>query len=119
MTKKKFGKTICFDLDGVLCSLVKSNYSKSKPIKKNIKAVNDLYDSGHIIIIFTARYMGRTKNNRLLAIKKGMKLTIRQLKKWRVKYHKLILGKPSYDLVVDDKSIFYNKNWSKLITKKI
>lgn len=119
MIKTKIAKTICFDLDGVLCSLVNGKYSKSKPIKKNIKVVNDLYDKGHIIIIFTARYMGRTKDNRFLAMKKGMKLTSRQLKKWKVKYHKLIMGKPSYDIVIDDKSIFFQKKWSKLIYKQI
>lgn len=119
MVKKKVSKIICFDLDGVLCSLVGGKYSRSKPIKKNIKAVNNLYDCGHIIIIFTARYMGRTNNNRLLAIKKGTKLTVRQLEKWKVKYHKLIMGKPSYDLVIDDKSFFYDKKWSKKIIQKI
>ena len=39
----------------------------------------------------------------------GFKLTKTQLKKWKVKYHKLILGKPSYDLIVDDKGIFSTK----------
>ena len=29
------------------------------------------------------------------------------IKKWGVKYHKLIMGKPSYDLIIDDKSIFF------------
>ena len=47
----------------------------------------------------------------------GFKLTKTQLKKWKVKYHKLILGKPSYDLIVDDKGIFFNKNWIKKIDK--
>ena len=33
------------------------------------------------------------------------------MKKWKVKYHKLIIGKPSYDLFVDDKSIYFKKKW--------
>ena len=37
---------------------------------------------------------------------------------WKVKYNKIYFGKPSFDLFVDDKSLFYNKNWSKLLTKK-
>ena len=33
------------------------------PNKKAIDKINNLYSNGNIIIIFTARYMGRTKNN--------------------------------------------------------
>ena len=32
-------KTICFDIDGVICVTKKSNYKKSTPIKKNIKTL--------------------------------------------------------------------------------
>ena len=45
-------------------------------------------------------------------------LTRKQLKKFNVKYHKLIFGKPSFDYLIDDKSIFYKKNWSKNFIKK-
>ena len=38
---------------------------------------------------------------------------------WGVNFHKLIFGKPSYDLYVDDKSIFFRKDWIKLLNKKI
>ena len=40
------------------------------------------------------------------AYKMGFIFTTKQLKSWGVKYHKLILGKPSFDLVIDDKMIF-------------
>ena len=33
-------------------------------------------------------------------------MTLNQLNKWNLKYHKLIFGKPSFDLYVDDKTIF-------------
>ena len=33
-----------------------------------------------------------------------------QLKKWKVKFHKLVFGKLSYDLIVNDKSIYFKKN---------
>ena len=45
-------------------------------------------------------------------------MTINQLKKWKVNYHEVIFGKPSYDIFVDDKSLFFDKNWSKSIIKK-
>ena len=46
-------KTICFDIDNTICKTVKSDYKRSKPIIKNIKYINNLYDKGHVIKIFT------------------------------------------------------------------
>ena len=37
-------------------------------------------------------------------------MTMKQLKKWKVKYHKLIFGKPSFDLFFDDKTLFFKDN---------
>ena len=53
--------------------------------------------------------MGR--NNEIIskAKKQGFKMTENQLKKWGLNYHKLIFGKPSFDLFIDDKTIFYKK----------
>ena len=112
-------KIICFDLDNVLCKTRKSDYIKSKPLKRNIDLVNDLFNSGFYIKIFTARYMGRNNDNRLKAIKQAKKITEIQLKKWKINYHKLILGKPSFDIYVDDKSLFYDKNWAIKLKKKL
>ena len=110
-------KIFCFDLDNVLCKTNKSDYKNSKPIKKNIKIVNQLYKKNFYIKIFTARYMGRNNDNIYKAKKQALRLTKRQLEKWKINYHKLIFGKPSFDYYVDDKSIFYDKNWSNLIKK--
>ena len=77
------------------------------------------YNKGFYIIIYTARYMGRCNGN-LTKVKKQIKpLTLKQLKNWGVKYHKIYFGKPSFDLFVDDKSLFFNKNWEKLLKKKL
>ena len=113
MSKKIF----CFDLDNTLCTTYRSEYGKSKPKKKAINKVNQLFEKGHIIKIYTARYMGRYNNNRFLAEKKIKKLTITHLKKWGLKYHKIYFGKPSFDLVIDDKAIFFKKNWRDYIKK--
>ena len=51
--------------------------------------------------------------------KKGLSLTKSQLKKWGLKYHKLIMGKPSYDFFIDDKNLGFKKNWHGLLKKKI
>jgi hypothetical protein len=61
--------------------------------------------------------MGRSNEKTSLAKKKGLKMTIKQLKKWELKYHKLIMGKPSYDIIIDDKAYGYDENWSKKLTK--
>ncbi len=59
--------------------------------------------------------MGRTKNNKEKAEKIGYDLTLKQLKKWKINFHKLIFGKPSYDLLVDDKAYNYSDDWIKNI----
>ena len=56
---------------------------------------------------------------KLVLQKKGYKLTKKQLKKWNLKYHKLIMGKPSYDVFVDDKNFEFSKNWLIKFKKKI
>ena len=108
-------KILCFDLDGVICKTKGNSYHLSKPNKQSIKKINELYQKGNYIKIFTARFMGRSKENKSAAIKKGFTLTEKQLINWNLDYHELILGKPSYDLFIDDKSIFFNKNWIKKI----
>lgn len=113
-------KKLCFDIDGVICNLSpNNNYLISKPIKKNINVINLLYKKNYIIILFTSRFMGRNNDNSSKAHKMGFQFTKKQLKKWGVKYHKLIMGKPTYDLIIDDKSIFFKKNWNKLLLKKL
>ena len=113
-------KKICFDIDGVVCTITKKNiYTKSKPIKKNIKIINLLYKKNYFVILFTSRFMGRNNDDAKKAYKMGYKLTTKQLKKWGVNYHKLIMGKPSFDLIVDDKSLFFKKNWNELLLKQL
>jgi hypothetical protein len=119
LKKKKLSekkKIYCFDLDGVICTFNKNhNYKLARPIKKAIKKINEIYSRGDIVIIFTARFMGRNNENINLAKKEGYKFTYNQLKKWNVKFHKLIFGKPSFDYVIDDKSENFRKNWYKFI----
>lgn len=109
-------KTYCFDLDGVICKTPKTNnYKKSTPITSAIQKINEIFERGNIIIVFTARYMGRSNQSKNLAKKRGYEMTKKQLKKWGLNYHKLIFGKPSYDIIIDDKSFNYNNKWIKKI----
>ena len=103
-------KIFCFDLDGIICKTKQNKYSSAKPIKKVIDLINKLYEKNKIII-FTARFMGRSGDQVGLAKRRGYKLTKKQLKNWNLKYHKLIMGKPSYDVFIDDKNLEFSKNW--------
>ena len=104
-------KTYAFDIDGVICQTENGQYNKSKPNNKAIKKINSLHDQGHNIIIFTARFMGRTNNNYKKAYELGYDLTHDQLRKWNLKFDKLILGKPSFDILIDDKAFNYSEKW--------
>ena len=103
-------KIIAFDLDGVLCDrpenlehLGEKKYEHCFPIAKNIELVNSLYDKGYYIKIYTARGMTYFKNNKDLIYNKLFETTKVFLLENKVKFHELIMGKESYDLLIDDK----------------
>lgn len=90
-------KTYAFDLDGTLCSLTNGNYEVAIPFKDRISHVNSLHERGHTVIIFTAR--GATSGKDLHS------LTVEQLNSWGVKFDRLVMGKPHFDVLVDDKAV--------------
>ncbi len=95
-----------FDIDGTICDKNNNDdYDKCFPYLGRIGLINKLYDEGNVIVFHTARGMGRHNNNAQLAIQEFYALTEEQLKEWGVKYHQLILGKPSGDIYIDDKGI--------------
>ena len=85
-------ETICYTptIDG------KRRYELSKPYPERIEKINQLYDEGHTIIYWTARGSGSGINQ--------FQITFGSLKAWGVKFHEVRLGKPSYDVWVDDKA---------------
>lgn len=94
------------DIDETICiSPDDRDYNKAVPIEKNIKKINKMYDNGDRIVYWTARGTGSGIDWRLV--------TENQFLKWGVKYHELHLGKPIYDLFIDDKNInsetFFNQ----------
>ena len=111
-------KTICFDIDGIICITDKNDYKNAKPKKEVIKFINKK-NRKYKIIIFTARYMGRNNNNILKAKKAGYHFTKKQLMKWGLKFEKLYFGKPSYDIFIDDKNLNHKKNWLQSLEKKV
>ena len=100
-------KTICFDLDGTLCTNTNGDYENALPIQKRIDVVNKLFTDGYKIIIDTAR--GSTTGI------DWSKVTEKQLNEWGVQYNYLQVGvKLHADVFVDDKGIndelFFNSN---------
>jgi histidinol phosphatase-like enzyme len=104
-------KTICFDLDGVICSQTEGDYSTAVPDREAIELINWLYEKGSRIVIYTSRFMGRNNSDVLKTHKEGYDFTVKQLKGWGVKFHELAMGKPRYDIVVDYKALFYRADW--------
>lgn len=87
----------CFDIDETLCTTQGLEYFEATPKLERIKKVNELYDAGHTIKLYTAR-----------GSKTGVdwrKITEYQLSSWGLKYHELKFGKPFADFYIDDKGI--------------
>ena len=96
-TKKSPNKLkYMIDIDGTICTKTNSDYVNSKPIYNNIDVFNNLYDKGNEIHYWTARGAISGKN--------WDELTIHQLNSWGVKYNSINMGKPHYDVWVDDKA---------------
>ena len=93
----------CFDIDGTICS-TNCHYKDAKPYDDVIEKINSLYNSGNSIILYTSRGSGSGTD--------WSEFTKNQVDSWGVKYHELLLGKPMYDIFVDDRAI-NNKEWYK------
>lgn len=86
------------DIDNTICHTVASNYPNSQPIPERISLVNQLYLNGNHITYWTAR-----------GGNSGMdwtRLTTQQLEEWGCLYHELRMGKPAYDIWVDDRALW-------------
>jgi len=111
-------KTICFDIDGCLCSQTEGDYGRAVPNQKAIAVVNRLFNKGYKIILHSARFMGRTGGNATEAYNQGYDFTKEQLRGWGVLYHELWLGKPRADIIIDDRAVFFVNDWD-LVEKDI
>lgn len=85
------------DIDNTITITDNGDYYNSEPIKERIMAVNNLYRNGHKIIYWTARGANSGKD--------WSKFTYDQLNSWGCLRHELLMNKPSYDVLIDDKAI--------------
>lgn len=101
---------IYVDIDDTICYHSEEdkavlNYGNAKPYEERIQKINKLYDEGNTIVYWTARGTKTGKN--------WFTVTHNQLLSWNAKFHELRMGKPNYDLFIDDKNIhsdtFFNQ----------
>jgi hypothetical protein len=85
------------DIDNTICQTIGSNYEQSIPIKQRILKINNLYKQGHTVVYWTARGSNSGKDWKTF--------TERQLDNWGCLRHNILMNKPSYDILIDDKSI--------------
>jgi len=86
---------IYVDIDNTICQTAGNEYRNAVPIHGNITKINKLFEDGHEITYWTAR--GGTS---------GIDWeidTLTQLSEWGCLYDYLKMGKPSFDLLIDDK----------------
>jgi CMP-N,N'-diacetyllegionaminic acid synthase len=89
-------KRYIVDIDGTICETVDGDYDNSRPLADRIAKINALYDAGHMVVYWTARGAVSGKD--------WTELTYSQLRMWGCKFHELRMGKPAYDVWVDDKA---------------
>jgi hypothetical protein len=93
---------IYVDIDETICKSPEDrDYSRAEPMPERIKKINKLYDEGNTIVYWTARGTGSGIDWR--------QTTMEQFQRWGVKCHGLMMGKPVYDLFIDDKNINSDK----------
>ena len=92
-------------MDGTICE-DKSTFERSlaNMLPNAKEVINNWYDSGHTIIIYTAR--GWSEYN----------MTKRWLDDFGVKYHQLLCGKPIGDVWIDDRAIKF-ESWDRIINE--
>lgn len=89
---------IFVDIDETICYYEgKRDYNLAKPYYERIERINKLYNDGNTIVYWTARGSVTQEN--------WFEITYKQLTEWKCKFHELRMGKPAYDLFIDDKNI--------------
>jgi phosphoglycolate phosphatase-like HAD superfamily hydrolase len=92
-------KTVVIDLDGTLCTEL-STFERSMALPKDgaEKLLRTLNNAGYTIIIYTARSWSE------------FAMTEAWLHKYGLYYDVLLMGKPTYNLWIDDRAINCSDN---------
>lgn len=90
------------DFDGTIVSLEK-DFMEGEPNEELITVLRDYYENNKRIVIYTARGM-KSNNGDLAIIEKNVKPRIAEwLRLHNVPYHELIVGKPFWEILIDDR----------------
>jgi len=88
---------IYVDIDNTICCCETTDYSKAVPIPSRIEKINKLFERGNNIVYWTARGS--------VTQKMWFDVTYKQLTDWGCKFNELRMGKPAYDMFIDDKNV--------------
>lgn len=105
------------DVDDTICrpytnaSNTQEKYERATPIVERIEKVNRLYHDGHTVTYWTARGGDSGLDFEVL--------TRKQLLEWGCKFHALVMGKPSYDVYIDDKSFNVDTVWPLAVKEEL
>lgn len=106
---------ICIDIDGVIANLKQKGetYSDVDPIIGAKQKINALKDSGHYIILHTARHMKTCDGNVGKVVQRIGQQTLDWLAKHEIQYDEIYFGKPWADIYIDDNG-FRFESWAQI-----
>ena len=105
MTTPPTRRELYVDIDNTICETHGTDYENSKPKKTKITEINDMYDTNRFNVTYWSARGMKSKIDYL-------PLTMKQFEEWGVKYHKISLTKPPFDLFIDDKAINAKWGWN-------
>lgn len=100
---------IAIDLDGTICTWHPCDYERAELMSDRAARVRQLAKMGHEIWIYTARGSGDPGPEG--AEHRWGDVTRDQLSRWDIPYTRLIFGKPTFDLLIDDRAIAFSDDW--------
>jgi capsule biosynthesis phosphatase len=106
---------ICIDLDGVICNLKEAGqtYEELLPVPGAPEKLKALKQSGHYIIINTARHMKTCQGNLGMVGAKITLVTLKWLEKYDIPHDEIYFGKPHADVYIDDNAYRFS-NWTNI-----
>jgi len=111
---------IVIDLDGVIAELKKNgqDYTDLRVNVGVVEKINQLKNSGHYIILQTARHMKTCGGNQGQVLAKIGQKTLDWLKKNNIMYDEIYFGKPYADLYIDDLAYKFT-GWDNISTEEL
>jgi len=116
MIKYKIG----VDIDGTLSTIKQSDqtYADVKMLPGADKALKELKDAGHEIILYTARHMQSCGHNVGLVTKRVGSITTNWLKQNNITYDQIFFGKPNANITIAPNVIRFFE-WNKINLQQI